>query len=72
MVEDNQWEESRKEIARDYYSMAFNYFNDATFFKEKGDFVRAFGALNYAHAWLDAGARIGVFKVSDNHLFTVD
>ncbi len=72
MVKDNPWDEKRKEIADDYYRMAKDYFSDAGFFREKGDYVRSFGALNYAHAWLDAGARIGLFKVNDNQLFTVD
>jgi hypothetical protein len=35
--------------------------------------VTAFAALNYAHGWLDAGARLGLFDVGkDNVLFTVD
>jgi len=52
--------------------MATRYFEDARHFEEKGDFVTAFAALNYAHGWLDAGARIRLFKVTDNRLFTVD
>jgi len=29
--------------------------------------------LNYAHGWLDAGARLGIFDVKgDSRLFTVD
>ena len=39
---------------------------------KKENYVLAFAALNYAHGWLDAGARIGLFKVKDNRLFTVD
>ena len=34
--------------------------------------VNAFAALNYAHGWLDSGARIGLFDVKDSRLFTVD
>ena len=42
-------------------------------YAEKGDLVNAFAALNYAHGWLDAGARLGLFDVDgDNVLFTVD
>ena len=42
-------------------------------FAKKGDLVTAFAALNYAHGWLDAGARLGFFDVGkDNVLFTVD
>ena len=61
------------ESANDFLLMAKSYFNDAKFFaSEKKDFVLAFGALNYAHAWLDAGARLKFFKVNDSRLFTVD
>lgn len=60
-------------IAKDFYDMAKRYFSDAEHFKEKGDFVRADTAAYYAHAWLDAGARLGVFDVDhDSELFTVD
>ena len=39
---------------------------------EKGNYVLAFGALNYAHGWLDAGARLGLFDVDeDDQLFTL-
>ncbi len=63
----------REEIAADFFDMAQRYVNDAHFFvDDKNDMVLAFAALNYAHGWLDAGARIGVFQVSDSTLFTVD
>ncbi len=59
--------------AEDFLDMAKRYFSDAKHFKEKGDIVTAFAALNYAHGWLDAGARLGLFDVDrDNVLFTVD
>ena len=53
--------------------MASRYFKDASFFRERGDLLNAFGALYYAHGWLDSGARIGLFDVGkDSRLFTVD
>ena len=52
--------------------MVENYFKDAMHFKEKGDLINAFAALNYAHGWLDAGARIGIFDVHDSNLFAQD
>jgi hypothetical protein len=59
--------------AKDFLDMAKRYFSDADHFKTKGDFVNAFACLNYAHGWLDAGARIGLFDVGhDSRLFTVD
>ena len=71
MVKDNL-DEERIDTAKDFLNMAQSYFDDANYFKEKEDYVLAFGALNYAHGWLDAGARIGLFKVKDSKLFTVD
>ncbi len=60
-------------IAKDFYNMAKTYFDDAKYFMEKGDYINAFGALYYAHAWLDAGARLGLWDVKHNNkLFTVD
>ena len=62
-----------KKSADDFLDMAQRYFDDAKHFREKGDIVTAFAALNYAHGWLDAGARLGLFDVGhDSELFTVD
>lgn len=64
---------SHKAKAEDALDMAKRYFSDARHFEEKGDYVNAFAALNYAHGWLDAGARLGLFDVDhDSELFTVD
>tara|TARA_Y100000310_G_C20360054_1_gene658546 strand:- start:235 stop:528 length:294 start_codon:yes stop_codon:yes gene_type:complete len=57
---------------KDFIDMIERYVKDAEHFEEKGDSVNAFAALNYAHGWLDAGARIGIFDVHDSRLFTVD
>ncbi len=56
----------------DFVDMIERYVSDAHHFASKGDLVNAFAALNYAHGWLDAGARIGLFDVQDSRLFTVD
>lgn len=56
----------------DFIDMVERYLSDAKHFEEKEDFVNAFAAINYAHGWLDAGARIGIFDVHDSKLFTVD
>lgn len=56
----------------DCLDMIKRYFSDALHFKEKDDFVNAFAALNYAHGWLDACARVGIFDVHDSELFSVD
>ncbi len=56
----------------DFLDMIERYIKDAEHFEKKGAIVDAFAALNYAHGWLDAGARLGLFDVHDSRLFTVD
>jgi len=59
-------------IAEDFLNMARSYHSDAVHFYKKGDFVNAFACVNYAHGWLDAGARLGLFDVGeDDRLFTL-
>ena len=60
------------EERKDFLDMIERYISDAEHFNKKGDKVNSFAALNYAHGWLDAGARIGIFDVHDARLFTVD
>ncbi len=58
--------------AQDFLRMAQSYYDDARHFHGAGDFVNAFACVNYAHGWLDAGARLGVFDVGgDDVLFTL-
>ncbi len=61
-----------KEVGLDFLDMISRYISDAEHFFSKGDYVNAFAALNYAHGWLDAGARAKIFLVNDSRLFTVD
>ncbi len=66
-------EDARLRGAReDFLDMIARYIADAKHFRDKGDLVNAFAAINYAHGWLDAGARIGLWVVRDSRLFTVD
>lgn len=59
-------------LAHDFLGMAEAYFRDANHFFAEGDFVNAFACVNYAHGWLDAGARLGLFDVGrDDVLFTL-
>jgi Uncharacterized protein conserved in archaea len=61
-----------KKLADDFLKMAISYHNDAKHFRESGDLVTAFAAVNYAHGWLDCGARMGLFDVGgDDTLFTL-
>ncbi|HIJ11627.1 TPA: DUF357 domain-containing protein [Candidatus Woesearchaeota archaeon] len=69
----NAFNPDKQAQAEDFFDMASRYYSDARFFLDKKqDMVLAFAALNYAHGWLDAGARSGVFLVTDSRLFTVD
>ncbi|MBI4738986.1 DUF357 domain-containing protein [Candidatus Woesearchaeota archaeon] len=52
--------------------MVERYVSDAHHFEKTEDKVLAFAALNYAHGWLDCGARLGLFVVQDSALFTAD
>lgn len=62
---------SKQKQAQEIITMVTCYLEDAKHFQEKGDFINSFAALNYAHGWLDAGARLKIFKVTNNKLFTV-
>jgi hypothetical protein len=59
-------------MAENFLDMARRYFEDAQHSQREGDDVRAFSQVNYAHGWLDAGARLGIFDVGqDDVLFTL-
>lgn len=60
------------EAAEDCLEMAASYLDDGRHFLEEDDLVNALASFSYGHAWLDAGARIGVLDVPrEGHLFTV-
>ncbi|UPM42937.1 DUF357 domain-containing protein [Halocatena salina] len=60
-----------EESAAECREMARSYLEDGRHFCDEGDIVNALAAFSYGHAWLDAGARIGLFDVpTDGHLFT--
>ena len=54
---------------KDFIDTVERYLKDAEHFESEGDFVNAFAALNYAHGWLDAGAKLGIFDVTNEELF---
>jgi hypothetical protein len=61
-----------RKVAEDFLSMARAYTEDAKHFRDKGELEKALANVNYAHGWLDAGARIGLFDVGgDDRLFTL-
>ena len=52
--------------------MADDYASDAQYFMDTGDYVRAFGAINYAHAWIDAAVKLEWLDGhGDDDLFTL-
>ncbi|PSP90697.1 DUF357 domain-containing protein [Halobacteriales archaeon QS_4_69_34] len=58
--------------AAEFEEMAAAYLADGQHFRSEGDPVNALAAFAYGHAWLDAGARIGLFGVPEgSDLFTV-
>lgn len=57
--------EKEKE-AKEIIEMASNYLSDARHFQDKQDFVNAFAAINYAHGWLDSGARLKIFNIKNS------
>ena len=61
----------KENYAKEIIDMVENYLSDAEHFEKKADLVNAFGALNYAHGWLDAGVRLDIFDVKNNKLFTI-
>lgn len=61
----------REKEALAVIDMAQKYCEDANFFEKKADYVSALSAINYAHGWLDAGSKLGLFKVKDSKLFVL-
>ncbi|MCX6747133.1 MAG: DUF357 domain-containing protein [Candidatus Pacearchaeota archaeon] len=62
---------NKEKAAREILEMVSNYLSDSEYFEEKEDLIDSFAAINYAHGWLDCGARLKIFKVKNNKLFTV-
>lgn len=61
----------KEQEAKEILTMAECYLQDSKHFEKQGHLVNAFAAINYAHGWLDSGARLGIFNVKDRKLFTV-
>ncbi len=60
-----------RKVAEDYSNMASSYHEDGIHFIKEEDLVNALICFSYGHAWMDAGVKLGVFKVSDEDLFTI-
>ena len=64
--------QEQESMLKTLLSMADDYANDAQYFLEQGDLIRAFGAINYAHAWIDAGVKLRLLdRHGDDVLFTL-
>lgn len=64
--------EKDRKTAQAFLEMARNYFSDAKYFEEKKDLLTALAAYSYAHAWLDAGVKAGLFDhKGDGRLFVL-
>lgn len=60
------------DAAADCLEMSESYLRDGRHFREDGDPVNALASFSYGYGWLDAGVRMGLFRVDDDasHLFT--
>lgn len=63
--------EGKEKQAEEIIKMVSDYLSDSGYFEKNKDFVNAFAALSYAHGWLDSGARLGIFDVKDDSLFSI-
>lgn len=61
----------KEKEANEIIEMVNCYLSDSNHFEKKGDLINAFGAIYYAHGWLDCGARLRIFNVTDDKLFTI-
>jgi hypothetical protein len=61
----------KEKQAKEIIKMVECYLSDSRHFQSKDDLINSFGAIYYSHGWLDAGARLKIFDVSDSDLFTI-
>lgn len=60
------------EFGKNAMQMIESYFSDAKHFRDRGDMVNAFAALNYSYGWIDCLVRLGVLDGGeDDRLFTL-
>lgn len=63
--------QGREKEAKEILKMVECYLEDSRHFEKKDDIVNSFGAIYYSHGWLDTGARLKIFSVSDSELFAI-
>ena len=59
--------EADKKKCEKYLDFCKRYLSDAKHFRDKGEWVTSFAALNYAHAWLDAAAIAGWLDIKSKN-----
>ncbi len=60
------------EMGKKLLEMAEAYFLDAQYFEREGKMLTALAAYSYAHAWIDAGVRLGLLDgKGDGRLFVL-
>lgn len=62
---------NKKDEAKKIIEMVGCYLSDSKHFEKQEDYVNAFGAIYYAHGWIDCGVRLKIFNVTDDKLFTI-
>lgn len=64
----------KKQKAKEFLQMATSYLYDSLYFLKKKEYIRAIASIYYAHAWLDAGARLGFWKPKgkEKKFFSID
>ena len=67
----NNISKGKEKEAEELIKMVGAYLSDSHHFEQEGHYVNAFAAVNYAHGWLDSGARLKIFNVTDTSLFTI-
>ncbi|MBU7031207.1 MAG: DUF357 domain-containing protein [Theionarchaea archaeon] len=61
-----------KKAADDLFLMASLYYKDACHYKDQEEFVTAFACVNYAHGYIDAGVRLGLFLGDNSGIFAFE
>lgn len=60
------------EFASNALTMIRAYFSDAIHFRDNGELINSFAALNYSYGWIDSLVRLGVLDgKGDDRLFTL-
>ncbi|MEM4605893.1 MAG: DUF357 domain-containing protein [Candidatus Pacearchaeota archaeon] len=62
---------NKTEEAEEILKMVKSYLEDSIYFLKKKDYINSFGAIYYAHGWLDCGARLKIFDVEDSRFFSI-